>query len=236
MGLIKKIRGKIIQSRVKNNEGVNKPLSTKNFSQKIDMIGTAESRKLFSENKGLLNILQEISKEIGILSAKGPIKQYNDPQNRFQINLIKKNKILTIGNKSTSATYLLQASGKKYNVVINSNITQNPFSPNIISIQSEIARKAGLNVIEPIKGLSIKGQDKTIMIYADFSSLKSAREALSPKMKDALKIEIEKMNSRIDKTIKEKYKELSLTSDSQIKISLDNFLVNPTSKKIFIIF
>jgi autotransporter translocation and assembly factor TamB len=105
-----------------------------------------------------------------------------------------------------------------------------------VTLKSEILKKAGINVIEPIKGISNRPENKTIIIYPDYSSLKGARDALSLKERDALKVNIEKLNLRLDKTIKDNHKEIGLDPNSKLKLSIDDFRVDPKTKKIFAVF
>lgn len=211
-------------------------ITTKIAGPKFDVIGTAQSREIFKQNPGLMKKLLEASKEIGIITSKGIIKSYKDPQNRFSLELIARNKIFTLGDKATKANYELSIGNKKFTVMIRTmDKVFNQTALDVI-LKSEILKKAGINVIEPIKGISNRPENKTIIIYPDYSSLKGARDVLSFKQRDALKANIEKLNLRLNQTIKDHHKEINLDPNSRLKLSIDDFRVDPKTKKIFAIF
>lgn len=249
MGLIKRIRTEVIKRRVTFKKKSSNTVVDKRYvrANKSHIVVTAESKKLFSENKGLFNTILKISQEIGKLNPS-VVKEHVDPSGRFKLNLVNKNKILSLNNQSTTALYSLSLKNKEYSIVINSFplLKLSPKSQShatISSLKSDVLRKANINVISPIYSLSVKeskttNTDKTIIIYPSFLHLKpaSSSSALSFKMQDALKEVVEKLNLTVKKTIQEKHLQLGLTKDSVVKFDVNNFYVDSKTKRIYAIF
>jgi hypothetical protein len=248
MRLIKKVRQAIVKKRVVSKTNTKEqPLNKKyTLANKSHIVITPESKKLFSENKTFLKSLLLLSQEIGQITEK-VTRKYTDPSGRFSLNLVNRNKIFSLGTKSTNAIYSLSIKNKEYSVIINSfNISKlGPKGSSqavISSLKSDIALKSNIQVISPIYGLSTKksktnNTDKTIMIYPSLSNLTSANsKALSFKMQEALKEVVKKLNKTIEKTIKENHSQLKVSKDSVFKFDISDFYVDSKTKRIYAVF
>ena len=237
MGLIRKIRGNRIRKNVLDkNSKKEERKQTKHVGAKFDVIGTSESKKLFSENKGLMKDLMTISKELGIISRKGVPSKYKDPKGRFTLELIRKNIIMTLGDKSTYAKYSLNVSGKKYTVVLQKMHPENNYLGITATLKANIVRASGINVVEPIKAISNRKEGYSMMVYPDYSLLKPINEVLSSKKIDSFESQLDLLNKRIKKTLSEKHKEFGLDPNSEFGVFLNNFKIDPKTKKIFAVF
>jgi len=206
---------------------------------------STESRALFDKNPGIIKGIITLSKEIGIITQKGVIKRYSDPNGRFELNLISRNKILnlisrnkifTLGDKATNARYLLTPRYQNTRYIVDIGLSN--FDYVTRSVQSDVIKKAGFNVINPIHAVVDKKNDKGFAIYPDFAAnLKPLSElSLSKKMLTAMKEKLNDVNKKVIETIKNNHKELNVSTDSEIKITIQNLRIDPKTKKIFIIF
>lgn len=223
-----KIRKNIIGSRLKGKENLK---TKKSIGPKFDVIGTAESRKMFSENSGLMKKFIEISRNLG------KVKEYKDPRGRFSFKEILRNEVLTIRTDKTSrVVYDLSVGSKRYNLIVSKINPRTERIAHEISIKAEILKKLGINVIEPIKGITNRLENTSILVYPEIAHLKMPREALSPKIEGALKLKMENINKKIKEVIRKEHKQLKIDPRSELEISMEHFRINPKTKKMYIIF
>jgi|GEM_PF-3180661 len=236
MGLAKGIRKIIIKKRM----GLKKPVENKKtytVTPKYFEVGVSkESRALLDKNPGLIKGILTLSKEIGVITAKGVIKHYSDSKGRYTLDLISRNKIFTLGDKATNANYLLTLKNHNQKYVVDIGISNYNYVTR--SVQTDVLKKAGFNVVDPIHAVLDKKNDKGFAIYPNFSQeLKSTNEIkLSGKMYTAMKEKLDDVNKKIIQTIRKHHRELNVTPDSTIKITMGNIRIDPKTKKIFIIF
>ncbi len=236
MGLAKGIRKIVIKERMK----LRKPIENKKnytVTPKYFEIGVSrESRALLDKNPGLIKSILTLSKEIGVITAKGVIKQYSDPKGGFTLDLISRNKIFTLGDKATNAIYKLSLKNHNQKYIVDVGISNYNYVTR--SVQTDVIKKAGFNVVDPIHAVLDKKNNKGFAIYPDFSqNLKSISElGLSRKMYTAMKEKLDDVNKKVIQTIREHHGALNVTADSTIKITMENIRIDPKTKKIFIIF
>jgi len=237
MGPIKYIRKKIVTKRMTAEKPIENP-KTYTVTPKHFQVGVStESKALFNKTPGLMKQILVLAKEIGVITRKGVIKHYSDVNGKFDLELIDKNFIFSIGEKSTFARYRLSLKNKNASKYI-VDIGLSTFEYVTKSIKSDVAKKAGFNVIDPIHSIVDKKNNKGIAIYTDFlEKLRSPEQVhMSQKMYDTIKEKLIDVNKKIAETIAEHHNELRVMYDAKMEIKMNNILVDPQTKKIYLAF
>ncbi|MDD3178674.1 MAG: hypothetical protein PHR26_04105, partial [Candidatus ainarchaeum sp.] len=86
------------------------------------------------------------------------------------------------------------------------------------------------------KSVSNRKDGYAVMVYPDYSKLKSINEVLSFKKRDAFESQLGKLNSRIKQTISKNHKQFGLDPTSELKVFESNFKIDPKTNKIFAVF